>query len=150
MREGIFESLDVIGAVTGESEVNAIGYCVGGTLLSIALAYAAAKGDTRIASATLFATQVDFTQAGDLSVFVDEEQIAAVEKKMGVRGYLEGRNMHAAFNMLRPERPHLALRHRQLFQGRAAGALRPALLEFRHDPHAGGQPFLLSAQLLSR
>ena len=85
------------------AQVNAVGYCVGGTLLSIALAYAAAKGDTRIASATLFATQVDFSQAGDLKVFVDEEQIAAVEKKMDVRGYLEGRNMHAAFNMLRPD-----------------------------------------------
>ncbi len=102
MRAGIFESLDAIAAVTGESEVNAVGYCVGGTLLSIALAYAAAKGDTRIASATLFATQVDFSEAGDLKVFVDEEQIAAVEKAMDVRGYLEGRNMHATFNMLRP------------------------------------------------
>jgi polyhydroxyalkanoate synthase len=102
MRKGIFESLDVIGAITGEPEVNAVGYCVGGTLLSIALAYAAAKGDRRIASATMFATQVDFTEAGDLKVFIDEEQIAAVEKLMDVRGYLEGRNMHAAFNMLRP------------------------------------------------
>ena len=102
MRQGIFESLDVIEAVTGASQVNTVGYCVGGTLLSIALAYAAAKGDDRIASATLFATQVDFSQAGDLKVFVDEEQIAAVEKQMDVRGYLEGRNMHAAFNMLRP------------------------------------------------
>ncbi len=102
MREGIFEALDVIAAVTGEKEVNAAGYCVGGTLLSIALAYAARTGDRRIASATLFATQVDFTLAGDLKVFVDEEQIAAVERTMDVRGYLEGRNMHAAFNMLRP------------------------------------------------
>ncbi len=103
MREGIFESLDVIEGVTGAHAVNAVGYCVGGTLLSIALAYAAATGDSRIASATLFATQVDFSQAGDLKVFVDEEQIAAVEKQMDVRGYLEGRNMHAAFNMLRPD-----------------------------------------------
>jgi polyhydroxyalkanoate synthase len=61
----------------------------------------AAKKDDRIKSATLFATQVDFTHAGDLKVFVDEEQIAAVEKKMSVRGYLEGHNMAAAFNMLR-------------------------------------------------
>ncbi len=103
LRQGIFESLDVIGAVTGEKQVNAVGYCVGGTLLSIALAYAAATGDRRIASATLFATQVDFSQAGDLKVFVDEEQIAALEKQMDVRGYLEGRNMQAAFNMLRPD-----------------------------------------------
>ena len=102
MRDGIFESLDAIEKATGVDEVNAVGYCVGGTLLAVALAYAAATGDQRIRSATLFATQVDFTNAGDLEVFVDEEQIAALEKKMSVRGYLEGRSMHAAFNMLRP------------------------------------------------
>ncbi len=102
MREGIFESLDVIGEVTGADAVNALGYCVGGTLLAVALAYAAATGDRRMASATFFATQVDFTDAGDLKVFVDEDQVAAVEKKMTVRGFLEGRNMHVAFNMLRP------------------------------------------------
>jgi poly[(R)-3-hydroxyalkanoate] polymerase subunit PhaC len=101
MREGIFEALDVIEKATGETGVNAIGYCVGGTLLSVALAYMGATGDDRIKSATLFATQVDFTYAGDLKVFVDEEQIADLEKKMSVRGYLEGRNMAAAFNMLR-------------------------------------------------
>lgn len=101
MREGILESLDVIGKKTGAKAVNTAGYCVGGTLLSVTLAWMAAKKDKRIASATLFATQVDFTHAGDLKVFVDEDQIGAVEKKMSVRGYLEGHNMAAAFNMLR-------------------------------------------------
>jgi len=101
MREGILESLDVIGRITRETEINAIGYCVGGTLLSYTLAYMAATGDKRIAAATLFATQVDFTFAGDLKVFIDEEQIEAIEKKMSVRGYLEGKNMVSSFNMLR-------------------------------------------------
>lgn len=101
MREGILESLDIIGRITEEKAVNAIGYCVGGTLLSFTLAYMAATGDTRIAAATLFATQVDFTFAGDLKVFIDEEQIEQVEKKMSVRGYLEGKNMASSFNMLR-------------------------------------------------
>jgi poly[(R)-3-hydroxyalkanoate] polymerase subunit PhaC len=101
MREGIFESLDVIARVAGTNDVNAVGYCVGGTLLSIALAYAAATGDDRIKSATLFATQVDFTYAGDLKVFVDEEQVADLEKRMQSRGYLEGSNMAQAFNLLR-------------------------------------------------
>ena len=73
MREGIFESVDAALSITGADGVNAIGYCVGGTLLSVALAYAAAKGDDRIKSATLFASQVDFTNAGDLSVFADED-----------------------------------------------------------------------------
>ncbi len=103
MREGIFESIDAITDITGSDEVDTAAYCVGGTLLSVALAYAAETGDKRIRSATLFATQVDFSEAGDLQVFVDEEQIAAVEEKMDVRGYLEGRNMHVAFNMLRPD-----------------------------------------------
>ena len=101
MREGIFTALDVVGAVTRADGVNALGYCVGGTLLAVTLAYMAASGDGRIKSATLFATQVDFTHAGDLKVFVDEEQIADLEYKMHMRGYLEGKRMSNAFNMLR-------------------------------------------------
>ncbi len=102
MREGILESLDIISAITGSDEINTVGYCVGGTLLSVALAYAAATGDHRMKSATFFATQVDYTHAGDLSVFIDEEKVASLEKMMSVRGYLEGKNMAATFNMLRP------------------------------------------------
>ncbi len=101
MREGPLAALDVIKAVTGEQQVHAAGYCVGGTLLAITLAWLAAKKDTRIVSATFFATQVDFTHAGDLKVFVDEEQLEALEKRMAERGYLEGRKMANAFNMLR-------------------------------------------------
>ena len=102
MREGIFAALETIEKVTGEKQVTAMGYCVGGTLLSVALAYMAATNDKRIASATLLTTQVDFENAGDLKVFVDEEQVKSVEEKMDVRGYLEGTSMAAAFNMLRP------------------------------------------------
>jgi polyhydroxyalkanoate synthase len=101
MREGVLESLDVIARRTGVKEVNAAGYCVGGTLLSATLAYMAAKRDTRIKTATLFATQIDFTYAGDLKVFVDEEQLSQLEKEMSVRGYLEASEMSASFNMLR-------------------------------------------------
>ena len=101
MKEGVLTALDVALKVTGADGANAIGYCVGGTMLSITLAWMAAKGDKRIKSATLFATQVDFANAGDLQVFVDEEQIADLEYRMTMRGYLEGRNMANAFNMLR-------------------------------------------------
>ena len=101
MREGPLAALDVIKQATGEDEVNAIGYCVGGTLMAVTLAWMAAKGDKRIASATFFAAQVDFTHAGDLMVFVDEEQLKSLEKKMAERGYLEGKKMANAFNMLR-------------------------------------------------
>src|SRR5580700_3000255 len=101
MREGPLRALDVIAEVTGEDKVHAIGYCVGGTLLSITLAYMASKDDDRIMSATMFAAQVDFTYAGDLKVFVDEEQVQALERRMAERGYLEGSKMATAFNMLR-------------------------------------------------
>jgi len=98
---GLELGLDTVERETGETSVNAIGYCVGGTLLAAALALMAKKGDNRIRSATLFTTQVDFTHAGDLKVFVDEEQIAALERAMGEKGYLEGTRMATAFNMLR-------------------------------------------------
>ncbi|ADZ71085.1 PHA/PHB synthase family protein [Polymorphum gilvum] len=101
MREGILNALDTIKRATRQEEVNAIGYCVGGTLLAVTLAYMAATGDERIRSATFFTTQVDFTHAGDLKVFVDEEQIAIIERKMAERGYLDGTKMAAAFNLLR-------------------------------------------------
>lgn len=102
MREGIFAALEAIELATGEKEVSSIGYCVGGTLLGVTLAYMAATQDKRIASATFFTTQVDFSRAGELSVFVDEDQIRALEQQMAPRGYLEGSRMAGAFNMLRP------------------------------------------------
>jgi polyhydroxyalkanoate synthase len=101
MREGTLTALDAIKKATGETKVNAIGYCVGGTLLAITLAYMAEKRDQRIASATFFAAQVDFTHAGDLKVFVDEDQLAALERRMSARGFLEGKKMASAFNLLR-------------------------------------------------
>ena len=101
IREGLQYGLDMVERATGEREVNAVGYCVGGTLLAAALALLAQEGDDRIRSATFFTTQVDFTYAGDLKVFVDEEQIAALEQAMKEKGFLEGTKMATAFNMLR-------------------------------------------------
>ncbi|OHV85182.1 poly(3-hydroxyalkanoate) polymerase subunit PhaC [Ensifer sp. LCM 4579] len=100
-REGIGFALDTVETATGEREVNAVGYCVGGTLLAATLALHAAERDKRIRSATFFTTQVDFTYAGDLKVFADEDQIRQVEAKMNTIGYLEGSKMATAFNMLR-------------------------------------------------
>ena len=101
MREGVIAALDAVKEATGESKVNAIGYCVGGTLLAITLAYLAAKKENRALSATLFAAQVDFTYGGDLMVFVDEQQIKQLETRMKEQGYLEASHMANAFNMLR-------------------------------------------------
>jgi polyhydroxyalkanoate synthase subunit PhaC len=102
MRDGPLAALDVIETVTGQKQVNTIGYCVGGTLLAVTLAYMAEKHDRRIASATFFAAQVDFAYSGDLKVFAaDEQQIEQVEREMAERGYLEGRKMANAFNLMR-------------------------------------------------
>lgn len=100
-REGVDFALETIEKATGEKEVNAIGYCVGGTLLAATLALHAREKNKRIKSATLFTTQVDFTHAGDLKVFVDEEQLQALETHMQELGYLDGSRMSTAFNMLR-------------------------------------------------
>ncbi len=101
VREGPIAALDAIKEATGEDKVHAAGYCVGGTMLTVALAAMAVWHDERIMSATLFASQVDFTYAGDLKVFIDEEQVKALEQRMAERGYLEGKTMAIVFNMLR-------------------------------------------------
>jgi polyhydroxyalkanoate synthase subunit PhaC len=101
MQEGYLAALDAIERATGEREVNAIGYCLGGTLLSSTLAYMASRKDDRIKSATFFVTLTDFEDAGELGVFIDEEQLKALEEKMNKRGYLEGSEMATTFNMLR-------------------------------------------------
>jgi polyhydroxyalkanoate synthase subunit PhaC len=101
MKQGYLAALDAIEAATGEREVNAIGYCLGGTLLAATLAYMEAKGDDRIKTATFFVTMLDFQEAGELGVFIDEEQLQALEDKMNKRGYLEGSEMATTFNMLR-------------------------------------------------
>jgi polyhydroxyalkanoate synthase len=101
MKEGPLTAMDVIEKVTGEMKVHTAGYCVGGTMLATTLAWLAEKRRQRVSSATFFAAQVDFTHAGDLLVFVDEEQIAALEQDMKAAGVLEGSKMAMAFNMLR-------------------------------------------------
>jgi polyhydroxyalkanoate synthase subunit PhaC len=101
MHEGILAALGAIEAITGERAVNAIGYCLGGTLLASTLAWMAVKKDRRIRSATYLVTLLDFAEAGELGVFIDEQQIQALEEKMNKRGFLEGTEMAQTFNMLR-------------------------------------------------
>jgi polyhydroxyalkanoate synthase subunit PhaC len=101
MLEGPLAALDAMQKATGEPDANVIGYCLGGTLLSCTLAYMAAKKDDRIAAATYFTSLVDFKEPGELGVFIDEEQLAALEERMSEKGYLEGTAMATTFNMLR-------------------------------------------------
>jgi polyhydroxyalkanoate synthase len=99
--EGVLEAVDAVERATGESDINMIGYCIGGSLLATSLAYMKAKGDARVKSATFFTTMLDFSDPGELGVFIDEEQICGLEKKMGESGYLDGSQMAGTFNLMR-------------------------------------------------
>lgn len=99
--EGTMLAIDAVEQATGESKINTASYCLGGTLLMATLAYMAAKKDKRIASATFFTTMLDFSEPGELKVFLDEGTVASLEKRMNERGFLDGSDMAGTFNMLR-------------------------------------------------
>ncbi len=99
--EAALVAVDKVCEHTGENEINALGYCLGGTLLGATLAWMAAQKDKRLASGTFFTTMLDFSIPGELGVFIDEKQVASLEKRMEERGYLDGAEMAGAFNMLR-------------------------------------------------
>ncbi|MFV3128841.1 PHA/PHB synthase family protein [Niveispirillum sp. KHB5.9] len=101
MTLGPLAAIDAIEQATGEKEVNLVGYCIGGTLTASTLAYMAETGDDRVKSVMYLVTLTDFTEPGELSVFIDEEQLAALEEKMNSQGYLNGQSMATTFNMLR-------------------------------------------------
>jgi polyhydroxyalkanoate synthase len=102
LTEGPLEAIDAIEQATGEKSINLIGYCLGGTLSAAALGWLAArKQSERIKSTTFFTTMIDFEEPGELGVFVDEEVLANLEKKMEQRGFLEGSDMATTFNLMR-------------------------------------------------
>ncbi len=99
--EGPIEAIKAIQTQLQVKQVNALGFCIGGTLLAMLLAYNKAKNINTIRSATFLASMIDFSDPGDISVFIDENQISKLEKHMNTQGYLEGQFMSAAFNSLR-------------------------------------------------
>ncbi len=149
MHEGILAAIDAVIRQTGSPKINALGYCVGGTLLAATLAYMAAKGDDRVVSASFLAAQVDFSEAGDLLVFIDDTQLKAARGDDG-RARLSRRLAHGGgVQHAPPARSDLALRRQQLSARQEALPLRPPVLERRLDQAAGRQPRLLLARVLS-
>src|SRR6185369_14317237 len=98
---GIMAALDAVQAVLPGQKVHAVGYCLGGTLLTLTAAAMAREGDDRLATVSLFAAQVDFEEAGELLLFIDEAQLTFLENMMSEQGYLDKDQLSAAFNLLR-------------------------------------------------
>lgn len=101
IRDGVLRAFEVAAQITGADRLNVLGYCVGGTMLGAALALLAARGEDRIESATFFTALLDFADAGDLAVFVDQAGVEAIDRQLGRGGVKEGRDLATVFNMMR-------------------------------------------------
>ena len=148
MREGFLEAIQAAQDATGAEKVNVIGYCIGGTLTAASLGWMAAQNDTRVNAATFFTTQVDFEKAGDLLVYVDEEQVKWIEGRMKDKGYLPGTRMADAFNLLRSNDLIWSYVVNNYMLGKDPMPFDLLYWNADFDPHAGGGPLLLPARVL--
>ena len=101
LRLGVFEAFNAVRAIVPEKKINAVGYCLGGTVLSMAAAFFAQRDDAKLNSLTLLAAQTDFSEAGELTLYIDDSQLNFLEDIMWDQGYLDNRQMAGAFQLLR-------------------------------------------------
>ena len=148
LTEGIMRAIDVAREITGADKVNALGFCVGGTMLGCAASVMAARNEDKIESLTFLTTMLDFTQAGEIALLIDEQSVAAREQTIGGGGILPGRELAFVFSTLRGNDLDLALRGRQLSRRAPAGRVRHSLLERRQHRSAGPHVLLVCAQHL--
>ncbi len=155
LEKGVFAALRAAREIAQSDRVNALGFCVGGTLLGAALAVLAEKNEDLVASATFLATMHDFRDPGQIGLFIDEASVAAREAALGRGGILPGSELAYVFSSLRANDlvwPYVVNNYRgeQLPHGRPAGGVRSAVLEFGQHQPARADVLLLPAQHLSR
>ena len=150
LEHGPIAALHVAREICGVEQVNALGFCVGGTILSSALAVLKGRGEDIAASLTLMTTLLDFSDTGEIGLFIDERGLMARESTIGKGGLLPARDLQNTFSFLRANDLVWNYVTANYLKGQKPAAVRPALLEFRLDQPAGSVRLLVHAQPLSR